>query len=869
MKNKLIILIFLLFVSTGVFAENQVNFPHIATSDGWETWLIIENSGFVSDDINLILYENSVEISSESYNVEAGKSKYIKITQGTCGKVNYNGINTSLKASFVHSTEKGIAEFKLEDSSNNEINFLMPGYVSEQLTWMGIAVMNSGLENAEILLQAFDKVGVKLSEKTITVATNSHSVDLVENYFSGVDYKKIVRIRAVSNQPICGINISGNGNSSLLFTKAVGSLAGTRNLNVLHIATEFDYWNNKLIFDNTGDNAETVSLYLYSNGNLVVDEVVNVPSGKNLVVDLNSYSNFKVDSGEIKNCPATLFVRLSYVFKETGAVAEFLLNDNSKDELVYNFPGYAEDKISWKGIGLYNNSDVKGFAILKAYKNGVELGRESVSLASHSKYVNTLANTFKNLNESDINRVVVTSNTTFCGLNISGEKQLRYLFTEASIQTETRTFEEKLFDLPNIEVTKITPLTSFQSTYVLYITQLLNHDDPNSEIFKQKIYLNHHDTTSPMVMYTGGYTLNSNGVVELSTLLQGNEIIMGHRFFTGAVPTNLDWQYLTIKQAAADNHQIVLLLRDLYKGKWINTGGSKGGMTMIFHRHFYPEDVDVTVPYVAPILVDLPDERFANFVNETAGTSECRTELRDFQRRMLSRRAEMVPLLISYSIKYNKLYTIMEYNDAFEYMMMEYPVAYWQYGTNECTSIPATGAEADTMMLHLLNTVGFLYSDSDIETYKPFYYQAVTEFGYYGFMTETFQDLLQYVTNPSWTTFAPQNTPLNYDPEVMQDVISWIQTEGNNMIYIYGGNDPWVSCAVDIGNSTNALKFIQPGTNHGTRISSLTEKEQVYQALESWLGITINRKISRKTELSEKSTNKFLTVRERENLISK
>lgn len=842
MKIRLVLFLLIVNVCFNLFAELKVNIPHVATTDGWETWLIIENSGFDSDEVTLTLYENGVQLSSNSYNVLSGESKYVQINEGSCGKVVYSGTNISLKASYVHTFEKGIAEFKLDDNLYNEINYLMPQYLSDQLTWMGIALMNPGTVDASINLKAYDNTGNVLSEKVVKVVSNSQSVGLVENYFSGVDYKNIARIKAVSDNSICGINISGNGNSSLLFTKATGNFTDERTLNILHIATEFDYWDNKLIFDNTGTQDETVSINLYSKGLLVVDEEITIEASKNGVIDLNFYSDLNVDSGVVKNCPADLFVRLSYVFKETGASAEFVLDDEVSDELVYNFPGYAGDKISWKGIGLYNSSDSKAFAILKAYKNGEELGRESVSLDPHTKYVNTLINAFPYLDEKDINRVIVTSNTTLSGLNISGEDQLRYLFTKASTQIETRTFEEKLFSLPGAVVMKIGALSPFESSYQVDVTQLLDHENPEGDTFTQTLWLNHYDTTSPMVMYTGGYTLRSNRVVELSDLVYGNEIIMGHRFFTGSKPDNLDWQYLNIKQAAADNHRIVLLLRDLYKGKWINTGGSKGGMTMIFHRRFYPDDVDVTVPYVAPVLFDLPDERFEYFVNNTAGDETCRLKLRDYQRRMLNRREEMVPLLESYAITYNSPYSILNYDEAFEYMIMEYPVASWQYGTNECSSIPVSGASANNMILHLLNTVGFLYSDSDIEVYKPFYYQAVTEFGYYGFMPETFQDLLEYVPNPSWTTFAPQGIPLNYNPEVMQDIDNWIQEDGNNMIYIYGGNDPWTSCAVDIGTNTNALKFTQPGKNHGTRISDLTEKEQVYQALEEWLGITVNRK---------------------------
>ena len=41
-------------------------------------------------------------------------------------------------------------------------------------------------------------------------------------------------------------------------------------------------------------------------------------------------------------------------------------------------------------------------------------------------------------------------------------------------------------------------------------------------------------------------------------------------------------------------------LRPIYGAAWISTGASKGGMTVMYHRRFYPADVDGTVAYVAP-----------------------------------------------------------------------------------------------------------------------------------------------------------------------------------------------------------------------------------------------------------------------------
>ena len=91
-----------------------------------------------------------------------------------------------------------------------------------------------------------------------------------------------------------------------------------------------------------------------------------------------------------------------------------------------------------------------------------------------------------------------------------------------------------------------------------------------------------------------------------------------HRFFDQSVPEGgIPWENLTIKQAADDQHEIIQAIRQkIYPAsKWISTGISKGGQTTIFHRYFYPADVDISVPYVAPLNLEYVDPRLDKFLN--------------------------------------------------------------------------------------------------------------------------------------------------------------------------------------------------------------------------------------------------------------
>ena len=141
-----------------------------------------------------------------------------------------------------------------------------------------------------------------------------------------------------------------------------------------------------------------------------------------------------------------------------------------------------------------------------------------------------------------------------------------------------------------------------------------------------------------MTFVPAGYTVVPYS--EISTLLEPktNLLAVAHRYFDGAKPNPLDWQYLTIEQAATDHHRIVTLFKQIYTGVWISTGISKGGSTALFHRRFYPDDVVATIARVAPITFGTEDPRFDTFLEETVGDQTTRDKIKNYQRLLLENR---------------------------------------------------------------------------------------------------------------------------------------------------------------------------------------------------------------------------------------
>lgn len=407
-------------------------------------------------------------------------------------------------------------------------------------------------------------------------------------------------------------------------------------------------------------------------------------------------------------------------------------------------------------------------------------------------------------------------------------------------QEEEKTLLEKLQQLPGLQVTEIAPPAGFAQAFQVAIAQNIDHGDPGKGTFPQLFYLSYRGETAPTVFYTSGYGVSRNYESEPAALLQANQVLLAHRYFPAAVPSAGDWSFLTTAQAAADQHRIRETLREILPGKWVSSGASKGGMTALYYRYYYPEDVEATVAYVAPVMERTEDPRFIDFLGRV-GTADCREKLRRFQLEILGRRARMLALVHEHTLQNNYVFTVFSEEQAFEYSVLEYPFAFWQYGSGDCGPVPGPAASDQELFAHLaaVSPLSY-YADRDYEYYRPLYYQAYTEIGYCPYVFDHVRGLLQAVPAPAYRAFAPRGVELVFRPGVMQQVVSWLRNQGRRIIYIYGGDDPWTAAALDPAPGLDALQVVQPGASHRVKISDLDRKDLVLEALERWLQIDID-----------------------------
>lgn len=393
--------------------------------------------------------------------------------------------------------------------------------------------------------------------------------------------------------------------------------------------------------------------------------------------------------------------------------------------------------------------------------------------------------------------------------------------------------EKALQSIPGFQVEEIKAKAPFSKEFKIFLEQPLDHGNPGGETFRQQLILSHRDHSKPMVLVTEGYSMGRNFCRELSELLACNQLRVEHRYFGESKPSEMKWQYLDLKQTTADYHRIVTLFKKFYTNKWLSTGWSKGGQTSLAYRSYYPDDVAVTVAYDAPLNLARRERRIDYFFNGV-GTEECRKRLWAFQRLVLKNKASILPLVKEYA-KEKKYKFSIGMEKALEYVVLEYTFSFWQYHHIDCPTVPGPDATPREMFDHLKKVVSFgSYADRSMNSAAM--YQFYTQMGYYGYVTHHLKDLLGHKDYPN-DAYAPQNVQLKYDPGIMKALNRWLRAKGNNIMYIYGDQDPWSAPQVAIGGRTNAVKAILSGGNHFTFINTFPEKTkaELTATLQKWL----------------------------------
>ncbi|MDO9257869.1 MAG: S28 family serine protease [Bacteroidales bacterium] len=395
--------------------------------------------------------------------------------------------------------------------------------------------------------------------------------------------------------------------------------------------------------------------------------------------------------------------------------------------------------------------------------------------------------------------------------------------------------------IPGIEIVK-KDTTIYKEFYIIMLPQAVDHNNPNGPTFKQRIYVGYEGADKPTVMETEGYGtdwVSSNTMSEPTKLLKANQLYVEHRYFGPSTPNPVDWKYLTAEQDAGDYHYIRTLFGKFYKGKWIATGVSKGGQTATEYKVFYPDDVDVTIPYVAPINYSRLDPRIDTHFKKV-GTKEQRKHIKAIQMYLLQNKNTVLPEWKKMANKAGFKFTVIGDESAYDYSVLEFPFSFWQYTADEKKLPDLRNTTPEEMALFLIRIVPPFWYTEAADSYAAANYQFYTQLGYYEYNEKPFRKYLKNKDYPN-SAFVPKNVPIVWDPSYQEKLKKFISGNPQHMIYIYGEADPWGATAAKIKPGSGSLKMVQSGGTHGAHIATLSpeQREIVLETLGKWLDMKL------------------------------
>jgi len=400
--------------------------------------------------------------------------------------------------------------------------------------------------------------------------------------------------------------------------------------------------------------------------------------------------------------------------------------------------------------------------------------------------------------------------------------------------------QRTLETLPDVKKVEQLESEYFTEKYLVVVGQPVDHRQPEKGAFTQRVFVMHVGADRPTVMVTEGYgaayAANPRYIDEVARLLNANLIVVEHRYFLESTPKPVDWEFLTAENAANDLHRINQMMRKVYPQKWLSTGISKGGQTVMLYRTFFPDDVDISIPYVGPLCRGVEDGRHEPFLRDQVGTPEDRAKILAFQHEILKRRVRLMPLLEELSKTKGWKFRI-PLEEVYDYSVLEYPFAFWQYGT-PMGMIPDISLDDQTLFTHWtrISDPGYFEAESDT---SPFFIQAARELGYYGYDIDPFKGELKITDAKGYLAkiFLPEEVHIAFDSTLYNRISQFVQNSDAKFIFIYGEYDPWFAPAVPNPHKSNVLYMVAPKASHRARIGNLPQemRDLVINTLHDWL----------------------------------
>ncbi|WP_040280349.1 S28 family serine protease [Psychroserpens damuponensis] len=400
---------------------------------------------------------------------------------------------------------------------------------------------------------------------------------------------------------------------------------------------------------------------------------------------------------------------------------------------------------------------------------------------------------------------------------------------------------EKLKSIAHVSsVAKTKPTSHFNENYEIWFEQPVDYNDASKGTFKQRVFLGFENASLPVIVELRGYGIGSDRAGELAAHYKANQLTIEHRYFNNSRPEQIDWNTLTIENAAKDQTTIINAIREaMYPdAKFITTGISKGCQTTMAHRRFFPNNVDASVCYVGPLNYQREDPRVYQFLKNVS-TQANRDKVEAFQKLCFKNRDTLLQMMTIEGTNKNMTWEF-GVEKAIDYTILEYAFAFWQWGI-PVTNIPSVDASVETIYKHLIDVVGYgFFEEKAVDDLQPYFWAALTQQGIYGYETAPFKTYLNTDSIYKFDWAFPEGITKDYDRTAMEGIKSYLDISAEKILFIYGEYDAWSATAVELTDTAKhreLYKFVKPKGDHRTRINSfsLENQKSIYNIIDGWI----------------------------------
>ena len=470
--------------------------------------------------------------------------------------------------------------------------------------------------------------------------------------------------------------------------------------------------------------------------------------------------------------------------------------------------------------------------------------------------------------------------------------------------------------IDSIRVYPTDPKAPHLTTYIIYYNQPMKHAVVGSPHFHMRALLtvdNTVDATNAVNhVYCSGYNLELGYLArpdstfahsidcstEIAHRYKANFIQIEHRYFQYSAPDKC-WEQMDdcrAEEAAQDFHELFDAMKKVFKGKWVMSGVSKGGITTLLQHTFFPNDMDIFVPYSAPFFDTDRDRYMQKYWYENGWNKEYRDLFATIRRNCLNnyekifniywfmnigenntqeRRKKLFGDYLSSATQlgyeehcYSDTASIrgqihindsilnekgLEYGDTVYAFMVERStfsldsLANWLDTLRAYSKANKTSIKRKTVNKRYYRPFGIMeeeWYEGDSIGGKAYEYQSKCELGYYDVRFdlifddpeegEQWENLWQENYGCLRDHDAPYFKSRTFSRALYDKAVETTKNATKPILFVYGLDDAWTGAAMkdEFINSKNVRKYILPAQNHMVNFTANTDPAKCTQMLQ-------------------------------------